>query len=59
LSEKIFEEVSMKQKKGKKLRLGKETIQDLETVLDKDDQKRIKGGYENDYLVNTQIRVFC
>jgi hypothetical protein len=49
----------MKQKKGKKLRLGKETIQDLETVLDKDDQKRIKGGYENDYLVNTQIRVFC
>lgn len=34
----------MKQKKEKKLLLGKETIQDLNTVLDRDEQTRVKGG---------------
>jgi len=34
----------MKQKKEKKLRLSKETIQNLDIVLDRDEQKRVKGG---------------
>ena len=47
----------MKQKKEKKLDLNKETIQDLATVLDKDDQKWVKGG---SYLLGpTQVPIFC
>jgi hypothetical protein len=49
----------MKQQKEKKLRLGKETIQDLDNVLDRDQQKMVKGGSETDQSRNTQIRVFC
>lgn len=49
----------MRQKKEKKLRLCKETIQDLDTVLDRDDQKRINGGSENQYVGTTQVPVFC
>jgi hypothetical protein len=49
----------MKQKKEKKLGLGKETIQDLDTVLDRDDQKWVKGGSQNDYVGTTQVPVFC
>jgi hypothetical protein len=47
----------MKQKKEKKLRLSKETIQDLATVLERDDQKWVKGGSQ--YVGMTQIPVFC
>jgi hypothetical protein len=47
----------MKQKKEKKLRLSKETIQDLENVLDKDDQKWVKGGSQ--YMGPTQVPIFC
>jgi len=47
----------MKQKKEKKLGLNKETIQDFDTVLGKDDQKWIKGGSQ---LVGpTQVPIFC
>jgi hypothetical protein len=49
----------MKQKKEKKLGLGKETIQDLDTVLDRDDQKWVKGGSQNEYVGTTQVPVFC
>jgi len=45
----------MKQKKEKKLRLGKMTIQNLNTVLDQDDQKRVKGGQDG----TTQIPIYC
>jgi hypothetical protein len=47
----------MKQKKEKKLRLSKETIQELENVLDRDDQKWVKGGSQ--YVGITQVPVFC
>jgi len=49
----------MKQKKEKKLRLSKETIQDLENVLDKDDQKRVKGGSQSEYVGITQVPIYC
>lgn len=49
----------MKQNKGKKLRLAEETIQDLDMVLDRDDQKRVKGGSETHQSRNTQIPIFC
>jgi hypothetical protein len=49
----------MKQKKEEKLRLSKETIQNLDRVLDKDDQKRVKGGTANLNQVNTQVPIFC
>jgi hypothetical protein len=49
----------MKQKKENKLRFGKETIQNLDIVLDKDDQKGIKGGTANLNQVNTQVPIFC
>ncbi len=49
----------MKQKKEKKLRLDKETIRNLDIVLDKDDQKRVKGGTAKANLFNTQVPIFC
>ena len=49
----------MKQKKDKKLRLSKETIQDLNIVLDRDEQKRVKGGTVNANQVNTEVPIFC
>lgn len=47
----------MKQKKEKKLGLYKETIRDFVTVLDKDDQKGVKGGSQN--YGPTQVPIFC
>jgi hypothetical protein len=49
----------MKQKKEKKLRLDKETIQNLDIVLDKDDQERVKGGTNNGYPGTTDVPVHC
>ena len=49
----------MKPKKENKLRLNKTTIQDLDTVLDRDEQKRIKGGSESHQSRDTQIPIFC
>ncbi|UCH96067.1 MAG: hypothetical protein JSV88_04235 [Candidatus Aminicenantes bacterium] len=49
----------MKQKKEKKLRLGKETIQDLDIVLDRDEQKRVKGGTANNPGYTTIVPVYC
>ena len=45
----------MKQKEEKKLRLGKMTIQNFDTVLDHDYQKRINGGKRG----NTVVPVYC
>ena len=44
----------MKQKKEKKLCLSKETLQDLSIVLERDEQKWVKGG-----VGITQVPVFC
>ncbi|NIM11787.1 MAG: hypothetical protein GTO45_06680 [Candidatus Aminicenantes bacterium] len=49
----------MKPKEEKKLTLGKETIQDLDTVLDRDDQKRVKGGSKIEGLGTTEVPIFC
>lgn len=50
----------MKNKQEKKrLRLGKQTIQELGKVLDKADQDRILGGSENCASWTTQVPVFC
>ena len=49
----------MKQKKEKKLRISKETIRNLDIVLDKDDQKRVKGGTAKTKGLNTQVPIFC
>ncbi|MCP5106276.1 MAG: hypothetical protein GY950_23015, partial [bacterium] len=43
----------------KKLRLGKETIQDLNTVLAKDDQKKVKGGTGNGQQGTTEVPIYC
>ncbi len=45
----------MKQKKEKKLRLGKMTIQNLDIVLDQDDLERVKGGLPG----TTQVPIYC
>jgi hypothetical protein len=49
----------MKQKKEKKLRLGKETIQDLNTGLDRDEQKRVKGGTGTSQQGTTEVPIYC
>ena len=51
----------MKQKKEKKLRLGKETIQDLNTVLDRDEKKRLKGGTGTgtSQQGTTEVPIYC
>jgi hypothetical protein len=51
----------MKQKKeeAKRLRLGKIRIQELNTALDRDAQKRVKGGTGNGQEPTTQVPIFC
>ncbi len=49
----------MKQKKEKELRLGKETIQNLNIVLDRDEQKRVKGGTADNPGYATIVPVYC
>jgi len=44
----------MKEKKEKKLRLDKITIQDLNSTLDRDEQKAVKGGSGT-----TDLIAFC
>ncbi|NIM10421.1 MAG: hypothetical protein GTO45_00390 [Candidatus Aminicenantes bacterium] len=47
----------MKQKKEKKLHLSKITIQNLDYNLDRDEQKKIRGGSKPSGT--TEIIVFC
>jgi len=49
----------MKPSKEKKLRLGKVTIQDLNSALHRDDQERVKGGTADSEKGTTQVPVFC
>ncbi len=49
----------MKTKNEKKLRLGKETIQDLDTVLDRDEQERVKGGSATSKVGTTEVPIYC
>ncbi|MCP5104912.1 MAG: hypothetical protein GY950_16115 [bacterium] len=49
----------MKKQKEKKLQLNKLTIKNLDADLDRDEQKKIKGGTGNDPQPNTVIPVYC
>lgn len=50
----------MKQKKReKKLWLGKVTIQDLNTVLDRDEQRTAKGGTKDEPWGTTAVPIYC
>ncbi|UCH96056.1 MAG: hypothetical protein JSV88_04180 [Candidatus Aminicenantes bacterium] len=49
----------MKEKKEKKLRLNKITIQDFDSVLDGDQQNAIKGGSDIQTAGTTDIPVIC
>lgn len=46
-------------KKEKKLHLGKITIQDLNTILDRAEQQTIKGGSDDGTSWTTQVPVVC
>jgi hypothetical protein len=49
----------MKPKKVKKLRLVKETIRNLDIVLERDEQKQAKGGTGQGGNGTTQVPVYC
>jgi len=49
----------MKEKKEKKLHLNKITIQDIDSVLDGDRQKQIKGGSDVSQYGLTNIPIVC
>jgi hypothetical protein len=50
----------MKEKKEKKLSLNKITIQDLDFVLDRFEQKEINGGSGSDTAPGTtEMPIFC
>lgn len=49
----------MKQQEEKKLRLRKETIRDLDRVLDKEEQQRVKGGTQANGEGPTQVPIYC
>jgi hypothetical protein len=55
----IEEEEKMKQKKEKKLRLVKTTLNDLAPTLDRDEQIRIKGGFDKEFVGVTILPVYC
>lgn len=55
----IKKEEAMKEKKEKKLRLDKVTIQDFDSVLDGDRQKQIKGGSDVNLYGLTNIPIVC
>jgi hypothetical protein len=55
----IKKEETMKEKKEKKLRLDKITVQDFGSVLDGDQQKEIKGGSDANLFGLTNIPVVC
>ncbi|MCP5048720.1 MAG: hypothetical protein GY940_16235 [bacterium] len=49
----------MKQTKTKQLYLNKVTIQNLGIILDKDEQKKVKGGTYTSQNGSTQIPIYC
>lgn len=49
----------MKEKKEKKLRLNKITIQGFDSVLDSDQQNAVKGGTDTNQNGLTDIPVVC
>jgi hypothetical protein len=51
--------MKQKKEKEKRLRLGKTKIQDFNTALDRDAQKRVKGGTGNGQEPTTQVPIYC
>jgi hypothetical protein len=49
----------MKPKQEKKLGLGKEIIRNLDSVLERDEQKRVKGGTLPKPQGNTDVPFYC
>lgn len=49
----------MKEKKEKKLHLGKMTIQDLDNGLDRDEQQKVKGGTGTTQPGTTDVPIYC
>jgi hypothetical protein len=49
----------MKEKKEKKLSLGKITLSDLAPILDRDEQIRIKAGFDVEFVGITILPVYC
>ena len=49
----------MKEKKEKKLQLGKVTVQDLTASLERDEQKAVKGGSLCSNTGTTEMVIFC
>ncbi|MGD2089912.1 MAG: hypothetical protein PVH61_27295 [Candidatus Aminicenantes bacterium] len=49
----------MKEKREKKLRLDKITVCDLVPTLERDEQLRIKGGFNKDLVGVTILPVYC
>jgi hypothetical protein len=46
-------------KKEKKLRVGKITVQNLNTALGKNEQKTVRGGTEAGAPGTTQVPIYC
>ncbi len=49
----------MKEKKEKKLSLGKMTILDLNNALDRDEQQKVKGGTGTTQAGTTDVPIYC
>ncbi|MCX6584719.1 MAG: hypothetical protein NT166_31490 [Candidatus Aminicenantes bacterium] len=49
----------MKQVNEKKLHLGKMTIQDLNSALDRDEQQKVMGGSATTNPGTTDVPIYC
>jgi hypothetical protein len=49
----------MKEKKEKRLGLNKKTIQNLYTILERDDQRKVKGGSGQQQPGTTEVPFHC
>lgn len=49
----------MKKNSGKKLTLGKVTIQDFQESLERDEQKAVRGGTDVKPAGTTDLAVYC
>ena len=49
----------MKEKKETKLSLGKITLSDLAPILDRDEQIKIKAGFDVEFVGITILPVYC
>jgi hypothetical protein len=55
----IKKEENVKEKNEKKLSLGKITLSDIAPILDRDEQIRIKAGFDVELVGITILPVYC